>query len=167
MAATMWPIPASSSASEVNVTYTGLTDNKLTVAANGDATFTVTIQLTEAGKKYLDDNFPTALMWRGFTFLTAEDDEGVSLSVPFLGFYGDWGGLTVFDGDPGEQQNMLGTALADIDAAGSGYFVGVNNTSGAYNESKMAYGPPAGQSPAGGPGEPPAECLQRGGDRHR
>ena len=54
----------------------------------------------------------------GFTFLTAEDDEGVSLSVPFLGFYGDWGGLTVFDGDPGEQQNMLGTALADIDAAG-------------------------------------------------
>ena len=132
------------SASEVNVTYTGLTDNKLTVAANGDATFTVTIQLTEAGKKYLDDNFPNGSYVEGFTFLTAEDDEGVSLSVPFLGFYGDWGGLTVFDGDPGEQQNMLGTALADIDAAGSGYFVGVNNTSGAYNESKMAYGPQRG-----------------------
>ena len=110
------------SASEVNVTYTGLTDNKLTVAANGDATFTVTIQLTEAGKKYLEDNFPNGSYVEGFTFLTAEDDEGVSLSVPFLGFYGDWGSLTVFDGDPGEQQNMLGTALADIDAAGSGYF---------------------------------------------
>lgn len=132
------------SASEVNVTYTGLTGNKLTVAANGDATFTVTIQLTEAGKKYLDGNFPNGSYVEGFTFLTAEDDEGVSLSVPFLGFYGDWGGLTAFDGDPGEQQNMLGTALADIDTAGSGYFVGVNNTSGAYNESKMAYGPQRG-----------------------
>ncbi|MEI3060679.1 MAG: hypothetical protein V8T29_08480 [Oscillospiraceae bacterium] len=61
----MWPIPEKRlSASEVNVTYTGLTDNKLTVAANGDATFTVTIQLTEAGKKYLDDNFPNGSMWR-------------------------------------------------------------------------------------------------------
>ena len=39
---------------------------------------------------------------------------------------------------------MLGTALADIDTAGSGYFVGVNNTSSAYNESKMAYGPQRG-----------------------
>ena len=61
----------------------------------------MTIQLTEAGKKYLDGNFPNGSYVEGFTFLTAEDDEGVSLSVPFLGFYGDWGGLTAFDGDPG------------------------------------------------------------------
>ena len=44
-------------------------------------------------------------------FLNAEAEDGVNLSLPFLGFCGDWNSLTVFDGDPGEDQNMLGTAL--------------------------------------------------------
>ena len=70
--------------------YTGLTGGKLTVAANGTATFTVTIALTASGKAYLDENFPNGSYVEGFTFLTAEDAGGVSLSVPFLGFYGDW-----------------------------------------------------------------------------
>ena len=62
----------------------------------------------------------------GFTFLTAEDEDGISLSVPFLGFYGDWGALDLYDADPGSPvQQMLGTALVDLDNAGSGYFVGV------------------------------------------
>ncbi len=132
------------SANEVNVSYTGLTGGKITVAANGTATFTVQVQLTESGKKYLNDNFPNGSYVEGFTFLAAEDENGISLSVPFLGFYGDWGTLDVFDADPSGVQQMLGTALADIDNAGSGYFVGVNNTSQTYNESKMAYGPQRG-----------------------
>lgn len=132
------------SSHEVNVRYTGLTGNKVTVAANGTATFTVTIQLTESGKQYLNDNFPNGSYVEGFTFLTAEAEEGVDLSIPFLGFYGDWGSLSVFDGDPSEQQNMLGTALADVDTSGTGYFLGINSTSNTYNESKMAFGPQRG-----------------------
>ena len=129
------------SADEVDVTYTGLTGGKLTVAANGTATFTVTIALTASGKAYLDENFPNGSYVEGFTFLTAEDAGGVSLSVPFLGFYGDWGSLDVFDGDPGETQNMLGTALADIDNSGYGYFLGVDTETGAYDESRLAFAP--------------------------
>ena len=130
------------SSSEVNVSYTGLTGGKITVAANGTATFTVKVQLTASGKKYLNDNFTNGSYVEGFTFLTAEDEDGISLSVPFLGFYGDWGALDLYDADPGSPvQQMLGTALVDLDNAGSGYFVGVNNTSQTYNESKMAYAP--------------------------
>lgn len=100
------------------------------------------VQLTASGKKYLNDNFTNGSYVEGFTFLTAEDEDGISLSVPFLGFYGDWGALDLYDADPGSPvQQMLGTALVDLDNAGSGYFVGVNNTSQTYNESKMAYAP--------------------------
>ena len=39
-------------ADEVTITYTGLTDgNKITAPANGTATFSVKLELTEAGKQ--------------------------------------------------------------------------------------------------------------------
>lgn len=132
------------SSSEVDVAYTGLTNGKITVPADGKASFTVRIALTEAGKKYLNDNFENGTYVEGYTFLTTEDDGGISLSLPFLGFYGDWGSLDVFDADPSGDPNMLGTALADVDTAGSGYFLGMNTTTGVYNESKMAFGPKRG-----------------------
>ena len=79
-------------ADEVTITYTGLTDgNKITAPANGTATFSVKLELTAAGKKAYADNFPNGSYVEGYTFLTA--DEGVSLSLPILGFYGDWNSL--------------------------------------------------------------------------
>lgn len=131
-------------ADEVTITYTGLTDgNKITAPANGEATFSVKIELTAAGKKAYNDNFPNGSYVEGFTFLTA--DEGVSLSLPILGFYGDWDSLQVFQGTYDEgPANITYSVLADVNASLSGNYVGVNSRTDAFARRWMGFGPARG-----------------------
>ena len=131
-------------ADEVTITYTGLADgNKITAPANGTATFSVKIELTEAGKKAYSDNFPNGSYVEGFTFLTA--DEGVSLSLPILGFYGDWDSLQVFQGTFDEAHvNITNSVLADVNASFSGSYVGVNNRTDVFSRERMGFGPARG-----------------------
>ncbi len=128
------------STEQAAVTYSGLTDGQISVPANGTATFTVTIALTESGKQYFDSNFPNGSYVEGYTFLRNADEDGIDLSLPFLGFYGDWESLTVFDGAPDEAVNLKGTSLADIDSSGYGYYLGINQMSGNYDASRLAFG---------------------------
>ena len=131
-------------ADEVTITYTGLTaDNKITAPANGEATFSVKIELTAAGKQAYQDNFPNGSYVEGFTFLTA--DEGVSLSLPVLGFYGDWNSLKVFQGTYDEgPANITYSVLADVNASLSGNYVGVNSRTDAFARRWMGFGPARG-----------------------
>ena len=131
-------------ADEVTITYTGLTaDNKITAPANGEATFSVKIELTAAGKQAYQDNFPNGSYVEGFTFLTA--DEGVSLSLPILGFYGDWDSLQVFQGTYDEgPANITYSVLADVNASLSGNYVGVNSRTDAFARRWMGFGPARG-----------------------
>lgn len=131
-------------ADEVTITYTGLTDgNKITAPANGEATFSVKLELTAAGKKAYADNFPNGSYVEGFTFLTA--DEGVSLSLPVLGFYGDWDSLQVFQGTYDEgPANVTYSVLADVNASLSGNYVGVNNRTDTFARRWMGFGPARG-----------------------
>lgn len=131
-------------ADEVTITYTGLTaDNKITAPANGEAIFSVKIELTAAGKQAYQDNFPNGSYVEGFTFLTA--DEGVSLSLPVLGFYGDWNSLKVFQGTYDEgPANITYSVLADVNAALSGNYVGVNSRTDTFARRWMGFGPARG-----------------------
>ena len=131
-------------ADEVTITYTGLTaDNKITAPANGEATFSVKIELTAAGKQAYQDSFPNGSYVEGFTFLTA--DEGVSLSLPILGFYGDWNSLRVFQGTYDEgPANVTYSVLADVNASLSGNYVGVNSRTDAFARRWMGFGPARG-----------------------
>lgn len=131
-------------ADEVTITYTGLTaDNKITAPANGEATFSVKIELTAAGKQAYQDNFPNGSYIEGYTFLTA--DEGVSLSLPILGFYGDWDSLKVFQGTYDEgPANITYSVLADVNASLSGNYVGVNNRTDTFARRWMGFGPARG-----------------------
>lgn len=131
-------------ADEVTITYTGLTaDNKITAPANGEATFSVKIELTAAGKQAYQDNFPNGSYIEGYTFLTA--DEGVSLSLPILGFYGDWDSLKVFQGTYDEgPANVTYSVLADVNASLSGNYVGVNNRTDTFARRWMGFGPARG-----------------------
>lgn len=131
-------------ADEVTITYTGLADgNKITAPANGTATFSVKLELTEAGKKAYADNFPNGSYIEGYTFLTA--DEGVSLSLPILGFYGDWNSLQVFQGTYDEgPANVTYSVLADVNASLSGNYVGVNNRTDTFARRWMGFGPARG-----------------------
>lgn len=65
-----------------------LTDNTLVVPAGETATVTVTLELTATEKYYIDERFPSGSYVEGFIRLDGEDTP--SLTVPFLGFYGDF-----------------------------------------------------------------------------
>lgn len=71
--------------------------DSVTVPANGKVELTVTIELTEADKLWIDTYFPAGNYVEGFIYLTPENEDDVILSLPFLGFYQDWQESPVFD----------------------------------------------------------------------
>ena len=73
------------------------TDNRITVAANGEAKVTVKITLTDADKKYIDESFENGMYVEGFITLKAVSGAKVNMNVPFLAFYGDWTEAPIFD----------------------------------------------------------------------
>ena len=64
----------------------------LTVAADSEADVTVTFKLSAAEKKYIDDTFKNGMYVEGFVQLdyAGADENQCDLTLPFLGFYGDW-----------------------------------------------------------------------------
>ncbi|MBO5481624.1 MAG: leucine-rich repeat protein [Clostridia bacterium] len=74
-----------------------LDGNVVTVAANGTATVTVEIKLSEAEKKYMNDSFAYGMYVEGFIKLQAKSGTTVDMSVPMLAFYGDWTQSPIFD----------------------------------------------------------------------
>ena len=91
--------------------------NTVKVPANGTASYTVTVTCGDAFASWAAANTPNGTFVDGFAFLNAADG-GVDLSVPFLGFYGDWSKASAFDGqavtDEGKgSYHMYGTANSD------------------------------------------------------
>ncbi|MBE5906168.1 MAG: hypothetical protein E7277_05135, partial [Lachnospiraceae bacterium] len=80
-----------------DITYQGAKNGKVTVAAGATADVTVDIQLDMNSDKVkeIQKNYVNGFFVEGFTQFTS--DENVDLSVPFLGFCGDWGKAPVFD----------------------------------------------------------------------
>ncbi len=76
-----------------------LTGNTVTVEGGKVAELEVTITLSDADKKYLDDSFANGMYVEGFVTLTAKSGTTVNLSAPYLAFYGDWTQAPIFDLD--------------------------------------------------------------------
>lgn len=78
-----------------------LDQSAITVPAHGTVTVTVTIALTQAGRTYLEENFPNGTYVEGYVYLRAQaDQEGVvavDQSIPFLGYYGNWTDPSMLD----------------------------------------------------------------------
>ena len=76
------------------------TSGPVAVPANGSATVKATLTLTQNDKAYLA-KFPNGIYVEGFLYaIPAAAPEGtqpVVLSMPVLGFYGDWSAADVFD----------------------------------------------------------------------
>ena len=70
-------------------------DGRITVPAHSTAQVTVTVTLSDEDKSYMDERFPYGAYVEGFVQLISEDS--VSLSAPFLAFYGDFGEAPLFD----------------------------------------------------------------------
>ncbi len=72
---------------DADITYSAA-DGKITVPAGQTVKITATVALAEDEKEYYDERFPCGAYVEGFIHLNSEDE--VNLSIPFLGFYGDF-----------------------------------------------------------------------------
>ena len=77
----------------------------ITVPANSTAKVSVTVILSDADKAYMDERFPYGSYVEGFVQLLSEDN--VTLSVPFLAFYGDFGEGPVLE--EGTYETLMGS----------------------------------------------------------
>ena len=123
---------------EFTVTFSQKT---VKVPANGSVSVDVTMALTDAGKEALKV-FPNGIYLDGFVTLTAPEG-GVDLSLPYLGFYGDWGKAPIFDSTKYENQGkdafMAASTIAMINTEGQGSYLGVNASTGNFDADKIAY----------------------------
>ena len=69
----------------------------VTVPSKGTVTVTVPVGLTEANKAYLNANFENGTYVEGFVTLTPKSSTQPTLSIPYMGFYGDWTQAPIID----------------------------------------------------------------------
>ena len=91
-------------------------------------TVSVSLSLTETGKANLKRDFPNGIFVEGFVTLTPTGgEETVALSLPYMGFYGDWAKAPLFDATAysGEEPNVVDMWLGIFDnRTGGGYQLG-------------------------------------------
>ena len=71
--------------------------NVITVEPGKSCQVSVKVVLSDADREYIDFNFKYGSYVEGFVVLDALEGTDINLSTPFLGFYGDWDKLPVFD----------------------------------------------------------------------
>ena len=100
----------------IDVSYSGdaydAESGKVTVGANGIANLTVTVSCGDEFAAFAKDNTPNGTFVDGFAMLKSADN-GVDLSVPFMGFYGDWSKSSVFDEAQDGDYHFAGTKMVD------------------------------------------------------
>ena len=64
-------------------------DEVIVVPANGSVTVDVQVTLSDADKAYMEAYYPNGIYVEGFVHCYSMDDN-CDLSLPFMGFYGDW-----------------------------------------------------------------------------
>ena len=128
----------------ISVSYSGdvsgsADSSTITVPGRGVVTATVTITPQAAFAAYAGAYAPNGTFVDGFTVLTSMTEGEPDLSVPFLGFYGDWGAVPVFDSlaSDGGQAHAVASRLA---SATTGVSLGVNPLAG-YTSASSAPAP--------------------------
>ncbi len=77
--------------------WTGVNDGKIVVPAGETKSISVTLTLGNSDKGYINNSFPNGMYVEGFLKLISETDNQCDLSIPFLGFYGDWDAAPMLD----------------------------------------------------------------------
>ncbi|MGN0812294.1 MAG: leucine-rich repeat protein [Candidatus Coproplasma sp.] len=72
---------------------------EITVAGGATSKIEVTLRLSASEKKYLNDTFKNGMFIEGFLQLESATANQCSLSLPFMGFYGDWEAAPLLDYD--------------------------------------------------------------------
>ena len=86
----------------VDITFSGAASSagegaSVTVPAKGEVTVGVDVTPGAEFAAYAAENTPSGTFLDGFVRFTSRTEGQPDLSVPFLGFYGDWGKAPIFD----------------------------------------------------------------------
>ena len=86
----------------VDITFSGAASSagegaSVTVPAGGEVTVGVDVTPGAEFAQYVADNAPSGTFLDGFVRFTSRTEGQPDLSVPYLGFYGDWGKPAIFD----------------------------------------------------------------------
>ena len=87
---------------KVAVSSNGVEQTQVVVPANGSVRLEAKIVLTNEDKTFIDTNFENGNYVEGYLYVNSVKEDDVDLSMPFLGFYGDWSAGPIFDGVEGE-----------------------------------------------------------------
>ncbi|MBE7077823.1 MAG: hypothetical protein E7377_03855, partial [Clostridiales bacterium] len=83
--------------SNVSWKVNGSEVNKVEVGAGQTVGISVSIALHEEEKAYIDESFENGMYVEGFLKLNSSDATQCDLSIPFLGFYGEWEDAPMLD----------------------------------------------------------------------
>lgn len=127
---------------EVIITYSNnVIDQTITVDAFSSVTVTVNIKVTDSFKTKQDPIFTNGSYVEGYTFLETETD--ADLVIPYLGFYGDFSDLPLFEGvlyyDEENSYNMVGCFAAVFDASSNGYELGFDPVNQEFYQDKIYF----------------------------
>ena len=75
------------------ITINGSSENNITVEAGQEKTISINIVLSNEDKEYLNQ-YESGIYVEGYVVLTSSQDE---VSMPFIGFYGDWDKVKILD----------------------------------------------------------------------
>ena len=109
---------------------TQIAAQEITVPASGTVTVTVPVSLNQPDRDYMD-SFANGTYIEGFVTLTPRSDTQPTLSIPYMGFYGDWTKAPIIDAtDYGDVLNdkEKNWSQAYVNTAASNSLEGTVNT---------------------------------------
>lgn len=113
--------------------------NQITVPAGGTVNLSATLTLSQADKQYLNQ-FPNGIYVEGYLYaepVGTEDQEGnigPRLTLPMMGFYGDWSKASVFDAEGEEAVAYARSVYTRHAQVGSNPYIRASQRKGdAYN----------------------------------
>lgn len=108
---------------------TQIAAQEITVPASGTVTVTVPVSLNQPDRDYMD-SFANGTYIEGFVTLTPSSSTQPTLSIPYMGFYGDWTQAPIIDAT--DYGNMLNGeaewSQAYVNTAASNSLEGTANT---------------------------------------
>ncbi len=72
-------------------------NDSIKVGAGKSLEVTLRLTLGEKDRKYIEQSFENGMYVEGFATLISDDDTQCDLTLPFLGFYGDWDAAPMLD----------------------------------------------------------------------
>ncbi|WP_257009416.1 cell wall-binding repeat-containing protein [Bacillus sp. 7884-1] len=123
---------------------------ELTVPANGSASVTVTVDLTNTVEwgynAPLDELFENGYFVEGFVTLTDVNDENPTVNVPYVGFNGDWNKAPIIDtsryDENFEEKYFYGHTGMVTSAGDDNYnYLGFNPADDSFKDENIAFSP--------------------------